>query len=266
MIPVREIREKAREYGVPETTVERDYAQNWSLKYLSSMNMVLKGGTGIRKTYIENYRFSDDLDFTLLGGMDKNVLTDSVKKVVLGVKEESGINFNDEIQIEENINGFEAAIYFRILRRSGTPRKIKLDFTESGKEKVLLPMENRDVIHSYSDKCQFQIKVYSLAEIMAEKTRSLFERTRPRDMYDVWYLYDKINERKTLSILYEKCKSKNVRINISSLENRKLDFANAWENSLTHQLKRLPDFNYVFNEVQRFGKLDILKIIEYIFL
>jgi len=29
MIPSTEIRERAREYGVPETTVERDYAQNW---------------------------------------------------------------------------------------------------------------------------------------------------------------------------------------------------------------------------------------------
>ena len=30
------------------------------------MNMDIKGGTGIIKVYIENYRFSDDLDFTLL--------------------------------------------------------------------------------------------------------------------------------------------------------------------------------------------------------
>jgi predicted nucleotidyltransferase component of viral defense system len=36
------------------------------LGHLASMNMALKGGTGIRKVYIENYRFSDDLDFTLL--------------------------------------------------------------------------------------------------------------------------------------------------------------------------------------------------------
>jgi len=26
----------------------------------------LKGGTGIRKAFLDNYRFSDDLDFTLL--------------------------------------------------------------------------------------------------------------------------------------------------------------------------------------------------------
>jgi predicted nucleotidyltransferase component of viral defense system len=44
----------------------RSRARDWMLGHLASMNMALKGGTGIRKVYIENYRFSDDLDFTLL--------------------------------------------------------------------------------------------------------------------------------------------------------------------------------------------------------
>lgn len=80
MIPARGIRERARELEVPETTIERDYAQNWLLRYLASLNMALKGGTGIRKIYIENYRFSDDLDFTLLEKMNKDELENLIKK------------------------------------------------------------------------------------------------------------------------------------------------------------------------------------------
>ena len=71
MIPSREIKEKAREFGVPPSTIERDYAQNWLLSHLSPIPMALKGGTGIRKVFIEHYRFSDDLDFTLLEPVDK---------------------------------------------------------------------------------------------------------------------------------------------------------------------------------------------------
>lgn len=78
MITELEIREFARKNGVPETTVERDYAQNWLLASLSKINMALKGGTGIRKIYIENYRFSDDLDFTLLEDLEAG----KVKKIV----------------------------------------------------------------------------------------------------------------------------------------------------------------------------------------
>lgn len=63
MIQYLELREKSREYEIPISTIERDYAQNWILKYLSEIDMALKGGTGIKKIYINDYRFSDDLDF-----------------------------------------------------------------------------------------------------------------------------------------------------------------------------------------------------------
>jgi predicted nucleotidyltransferase component of viral defense system len=82
MIAKREIREKAREYGVPESTIERDYTQNWLLKYLTEMEMALKGGTGIRKTYIGDYRFSDDLDFTMLSGVTSEKLKNTIKRAV----------------------------------------------------------------------------------------------------------------------------------------------------------------------------------------
>ena len=48
MIPVFEIKATARKKGVPESTVERDYAQNWLLSGLSrtSLKMALKGEQG----------------------------------------------------------------------------------------------------------------------------------------------------------------------------------------------------------------------------
>ena len=49
MIPAREIKEKARESGVPPSTIERDYAQNWLLAYLRPIPMALKGVIGNRK-------------------------------------------------------------------------------------------------------------------------------------------------------------------------------------------------------------------------
>ena len=57
MIRSQEIKEKAREYGVSTSTIERDYAQDWLLKYLYHPDIILKGGTGIKKVYHENYRW-----------------------------------------------------------------------------------------------------------------------------------------------------------------------------------------------------------------
>jgi predicted nucleotidyltransferase component of viral defense system len=39
------------------------------------MKMALKGGTGIRKVYMEGFRFSDDLDFTF---MEEYTLDESI--------------------------------------------------------------------------------------------------------------------------------------------------------------------------------------------
>ncbi len=249
MIPSIEIREKARENSIPLTTIERDYTQNWILKYLFPLNMALKGGTGIKKAYIGDYRFSDDLDFTLLEKRDEHELLNLIKKSIINAKEESGINFHDNIEIEENINGFELDVYFRILRESGSHIKIKLDITKFQEEKIFLPLQTRDILHLYSDKIDATVKVYALEEIYAEKIRALFERTRPRDLYDVCFLYERVDKEKVLHILQKKCDLKGVRIDIQSLINRKDDFANAWESSLKNQLKKLPDFEKAFDTV-----------------
>ncbi|KAA0004736.1 MAG: CRISPR-associated protein Csx11 [Thermoplasmata archaeon] len=262
MITQRELREKAREYGVPISTIERDYVQNWLLKYFSSINMVLKGGTGIRKAYIGEYRFSDDLDFTLLEEINKEQLKVLLKESVKNVKEESGINLSEDFRFQENDNGFEIDIYFQIMQRGGNRTRIKIDITKHGNEEILLPLNMRKIIHPYSDRLKANIKVYSLEEIIAEKVRSLFQRTRPRDLYDVWYLRNSVDQRKVLDIFLRKCEFKDVRIVVKDLEDRKDDFKNAWENSLGHQLKNIPDFDDVFSSVVEDVEKRYVKIIK----
>ncbi len=255
MINPVEIKEKARLYGIPESSIERDYAQNWLLKYLAKYEMVLKGGTGIRKIYISEYRFSDDLDFTLIKKFNLKQISQMTKTAVIKAKEASGIIFTDNVVSKENDNGFEAMAYFSILQRaSNTQIGIKLDFTRQDKEQILLQIAERRINHIYSDKCRFSIKAYSLEEIVAEKVRALFERTRPRDVYDVWYLKDKISSEKVIKILSNKFRFKNVKYDINSIRKRKMDFANAWLNSLTHQIKHLPDFKKAYSTLIEYLK------------
>ena len=249
MIPQNEIREKAREQVVPVSTIERDYAQNWLLKALSSLPLVLKGGTGIRKVYIGDYRFSDDLDFTLLESIDKDELKNRIENAVAIAREESGINFSDDVETQENKNGFEISVYFQIMQRGESRTRIKIDITNEGNEKIILPLSVRRINHPYSDMLEAEIRVYALEEIQAEKIRSLFQRTRPRDLYDVCYLWDRVEKKKVFEILPEKFRTKNVEMDIKDFERRKNDFKSAWENSLRHQLRSLPEFEDVFSTV-----------------
>jgi CRISPR-associated protein Cmr1 len=165
-------------------------------------------------------------------------------------------------QFKENENGFEIEVYFQIMQKAKNMTRIKIDITKSGNEKIVLPLNAKDVIHPYSDELNAGVRVYSFEEILAEKIRSLFQRIRPRDLYDVWYLWDKVNEKKVLDILPEKFKLKNVKMDIKDFESRKDDFRNAWESSLRHQLKELPDFEKVFSVILEKGEKMYIEMIK----
>ncbi|MCX9086144.1 MAG: nucleotidyl transferase AbiEii/AbiGii toxin family protein, partial [Candidatus Methanoperedens sp.] len=169
---------------------------------------------------------------------------------------DSGINFHDNIESEENINGYQIDIYFRIFRRGGNPLRIKFDITKPENETIILPPVMKDIFHPYSDDYYSISRVYSLHEIMAEKMRSLFERTRARDVYDLWFISKNIDMAQAFEIFPAKCAFKKVSPDFEDLLNRKQDIQNAWKSSLDHQLKALPDFESVFNEV-----LDLISII-----
>ena len=251
MIRDIEIKEKARENGVPETTIEKDYALNWILRSLNQQtdSFVLKGGTGLRKAYFKNYRFSEDLDFTMLKNAERSDIEQMIKKAIEMAKRDSGINFYDNIESEENINGYQIDIYFRIFRRGGNPLRIKFDITKPENETTILPPVMKEIFHPYSDDYYSIACVYSIHEIMAEKMRSLFERTRARDVYDIWFISKNIDMPQAFEIFPIKCAFKKISPDLEDLIDRKKDFQNAWKSSLGHQLKALPDFESVFNEV-----------------
>ena len=250
MIPEREIKERAREFGVPTSTIERDYVQNWFLSALHPIKMALKGGTGIRKVYIENYRFSDDLDFTLLEPVDAHTLQTAVIDAMIRVREESGIQFEDEIGFRKTRNGFKATARFRILHRGQTsPIKIDLDLTGADNEQILLPVSERPVFHDYSDGLNTSVTAYTLEEIMAEKIRSIFQRTRSRDLYDIGQLANRVNRDVVGSIVHRKCEYKGVAVDADILRAKRDQFAALWRVSLKHQIRDIPEFDRVFENV-----------------
>jgi len=250
MIPIREIMECAREAGVPPSTIERDYAQNWFLSALQHANLVFKGGTCIRKVFIENYRFSDDLDFTLPEQIGADAVLATISNAIVQVREESGIPFEDNPGLRQTRTGFKATVRFRILNRaSASPVKIDLDLTDPGDENLFLPVTRRTVFHQYSDDLPLAVTSYSLEEIMAEKIRSLFQRTRSRDLYDVGQLADRVDRSIVKSVLFRKCEPKGIAVDSTVLAGKREQFSALWQVSLGHQMKAVPDFGEAFEKV-----------------
>ena len=73
MIARQDLEERVREWGLREDVVEKDYVLGWVLwgvgqHEVLSTSWAFKGGTCLKKCYIETYRFSEDLDFTVIPG------------------------------------------------------------------------------------------------------------------------------------------------------------------------------------------------------
>jgi hypothetical protein len=66
-----DIVERVAEWQLTEEVIEKDYVLGWLLWGIGAdptlgNSWVFKGGTCLKKCYIETYRFSEDLDFTVL--------------------------------------------------------------------------------------------------------------------------------------------------------------------------------------------------------
>ena len=73
MIPSREILELRDEWRLRSDVIEKDYTLGWMLAAIAANaelenSWVFKGGTCLRKCYYGTYRFSEDLDFTVIEG------------------------------------------------------------------------------------------------------------------------------------------------------------------------------------------------------
>lgn len=183
----------------------------------------------------------------MLEPCEKGDLREAVRDAVSRTREESGIRFEEDIGIIETVTGFRATAMFRIIpMHASTPTKIVIDLTTVGNESILLPVEKRRIYHPYSDGLAAGVTCYCLEEIMAEKIRSLFQWIRPRDVYDIHNLADRVNPDAVRSILGRKCECKEVVPDCPMLTERRERFAASWNASLRHQMKAVPDFEAAF--------------------
>jgi predicted nucleotidyltransferase component of viral defense system len=260
MIDKREILEHASALKLSPHVVEKDYVLGWILGgiYANAAlvdSWVFKGGTCLKKCYFETYRFSEDLDFTLLDAnhLDETFLKRAFNEVIGWVAEQSGISMpEDQLSFDVYVNkrgkiSCQGKIGYRgpVSPTSNSWPKIKLDLTAD--EKLVLPAARREVFHPYSDRPEDKlwINCYKYVEAFAEKFRALSERTRPRDLYDVVNLYRHGDDRPSpvvlRDVLQQKCTYKSIALpTLEALTPHRTDLEAKWQQMLGHQLPVLP--------------------------
>lgn len=264
MISALDIRERAGEWGLSPDVVEKDYVLGWLLAAIGAdpvlgRTFIFKGGTCLKKCYFETYRFSEDLDFTLVEGApsDPESLATAFRRVADRLQSVAGLELPPELfrfEVYQNPRGrpsIEGRVYYRgpLPRPAGNMPRVKLDLTAD--EVVVRPPVLRPVWHPYPDAeamGRATVRSYSYDELFGEKMRALIERTRPRDLYDVVNMFRYEPERPAATAVVDayraKCEFKGIEapLTVDGLlpERHLQDLEADWAPMLSHQLPELP--------------------------
>jgi predicted nucleotidyltransferase component of viral defense system len=266
------IRAVAQQESLQPTTVEKDYVLGWVLYGITGhaklSRWVFKGGTCLKKCFFETYRFSEDLDFTVPASelLSVELIEKALSEIGDWISTEVGIEFpRDRLTVEEYTNkqgsvSFHARLgYVGPLRFSGQRmQRVKFDVTQ---QELLVDLpDRRAVFHRYDDSIQPAptVACYSVNEILAEKTRALYERQgRARDVYDLVHISrnfrDEIVAARALHIAREKFAFKQLaeptvdgillRVDPETLRRN-------WDDQLAHQLPLLPPVESFLTELR----------------
>jgi predicted nucleotidyltransferase component of viral defense system len=119
VIDKSEIMDFVREFGLRANVIEKDYVLGWVLAGIFNHkeiggNWAFKGGTCLKKCYFETYRFSEDLDFTLIDPkhLDQNFLVSCFEEIAEWVHDSTGIEVPRGLirfEVYENNRGGMAA-------------------------------------------------------------------------------------------------------------------------------------------------------------
>ena len=271
-------REKKRS-GLTFETVQQDYLLSWILSGLYEQpllreKLIFKGGTALKKCYFGNYRFSEDLDFSVISSTPRKeklltVVIEACKSAEQKMNEFAKVRLVVERYEEKDGHPFEQEAFkvraqFPWHREPLTSAKIEITMQET----VLFPPVSKQIIHPYDERIDTSIQTYSLEEIILEKLRAILQKTkklheegrdrsRTRDYYDLWRIFtsfeSSLNFENFSTLLRKKCDLKNVHfVGVESFFDPVMmeTVKRTWKQWLGNLVSDLPECFQVENELR----------------
>lgn len=249
---------------IPEAVLERDYCLSWFLVGLSQTSLAdilaFKGGTAIKKCYIPDYRFSEDLDFTLRNETTFDKIREKLETAFKYVMQASGVTLNiSRLDRYPHVNSHTFFMGYEGPLAGATGKEVKVDITV--REQLFFPVEMKPIVKAYKEYDDLPdnavIGIYSLNEIASEKIVAILDpaRNEPRDLYDLWHLTTNgfVNLADLKGAVEQKMKFRG-----RGLEDAREDFSRKeprlkklWKIRLASQMADLPEFDQAYRNVLR---------------
>lgn len=188
LIQVRFVDFYASASKVDRDVAERDIVLTYVLRMMKENgvigNLALKGGTCIRKVYLGRVgRFSEDLDFTLLG-YDLEGIERRFMSFIEGARD-YGFNLSfDKVRKRWGVS-FACDVHYTHDWNNGI-----FKFEVSLRENPVLEVVDRriqdELYFKYTEFEPFEVPCMQLEEILSEKIRATYQRATARDVYDLY--------------------------------------------------------------------------------
>lgn len=247
---------------IPEAIIERDYVLAWFLTGLAGHPLrdilAFKGGTALRRCWFANYRFSEDLDFTLTRPMAFEEILTGLHEIFAYVESACGLHIAFD---REDRHGHHNSYTFYLRYQGPLPavNDVKVDITID--EILCFPLQNRPILRTYDAFDDLPkgptVKAYAIEEVMVEKLLALSDRARnePRDLYDLWYLFGATDVRIAdlraeldVKLAARQRAAPGLEQAIAAKEDR---LRRLWAKRLEHHVSRLPPYDEAFRGVLR---------------
>jgi predicted nucleotidyltransferase component of viral defense system len=177
--------QKARELRIDVTQVVREF---WELILLKGLydspygrDLIFKGGTALRLAH-GSPRFSEDLDFSLTHDRLKGKFGGWVEKIITPFPEltftdleEKRYTYLAEMKVTQGFLPFPFRVKVEISRRAIKEYQWKLQLLSS-------PVSTVQVLG----------QVVVLEQIYQDKISCLNDRAKPKDLFDLWYISQKL--------------------------------------------------------------------------
>jgi len=230
---------------------ERDYLLELILYSVSDLrsNLIFKGGTALYKFYNLN-RFSEDLDFDIAG---KRFDVDALIKRVIRSLELTGMQralhekkeYGNEINIRLTVRG---PLY------DGSKNSMSRVTLNLSKRERPTVVNEKLLIAGYQEIPSFELSVLDAKEIAAEKIRCIMTREKPRDIYDLWFLF-KRGTSIDISLVNRKLKIYRLKFDVDVFNKKLYEKCNMWVRDLKDLvIGTLPEFDEVVSELESWYK------------
>jgi predicted nucleotidyltransferase component of viral defense system len=218
----------------PYWLVEKDYALSYLLAGIMQVGelrdgLLLKGGTALKTAYFPDYRFSEDLDFSVRPDKELGDTDTPVHRAVAAcerlLQERGAFQVTwERLELRSPHPGGQDAFVVRVQFPGQRQPFCRLKVEITHDELLLWPPVKRTLLHGFPETMRVSLSLYSLEEITAEKLRALLQSRQRlsergwgasrvcRDYYDLWRILGEgsVNRAGFVEELARKCVHRGV--------------------------------------------------------